>query len=78
MLSAVLCALINYAVITASETVLDLAKDFTALIIISEIDNQFASFHKNELIENALTQQDYAGLFKIETTSSVDARGKSN
>ena len=39
MLSAILIALINYAVITASEDVLELAKDFTALIIIAEIDN---------------------------------------
>ena len=42
VLSAVLIALINYAVITVSGNVLDLAKDFTALIIIAEIDNQFA------------------------------------
>ena len=39
VLSAVLIAIINYAVITASDNVLDLAKDFTALIIIAEIDD---------------------------------------
>ena len=49
MLATVLCALINFYVITASETVLELAKDFTALIIISEIDDQFAKYSKNDI-----------------------------
>ena len=48
VLSAILIALINYAVITASEDVLELAKDFTALIIIAEIDNQFAGLSREE------------------------------
>ena len=39
VLSTVLIAIINYAVITVSKTVLELAKDFTALVIIAEIDN---------------------------------------
>ena len=39
VLASVLIAIINYSVITVSETVLDLAKDFTALVIIAEIDN---------------------------------------
>ena len=39
VLASVLIAIINYSVITVSESVLDLAKDFTALVIIAEIDN---------------------------------------
>ena len=48
MLSAILIALINYAVITASEDVLELAKDFTALIIIAEIDKSHLIKRKNQ------------------------------
>ena len=39
----VLISLINYAVIATSETVLDVAKDFTALIIIAEFDDIFGA-----------------------------------
>ena len=34
---------VNYAVIVQSSTVMDLAKDFTALLVISQFDNWFAS-----------------------------------
>ena len=78
--SAVLIAIINYAVITVSDNVLDLAKDFTALIIIAEIDNQFAEQSKESLVRDAVenTNSEYAKLFKIETTSSFDARRGAN
>ena len=33
---------VNYAVIVQSGTVMDLAKDFTALLVISQFDNWFA------------------------------------
>ena len=39
VLSAVLIAIINYFVITISDNVLDLAKDFTALMVIAEFDD---------------------------------------
>ena len=78
MLSAIFIALINYAVITSSEDVLELAKDFTALIIIAEIDNQFAGLSREETVKDALENPDYATLFKIETTSSLDARKHAN
>ena len=78
VLSAVLIAVINYAVITASENVLDLAKDFTALIIIAEIDDQFANLSKEESVKDALEKPEYSTLFKIETTTSVDAWRRAN
>ena len=37
-----LIALINYFVVTISDNVLDVAKDFTALLIISEFDDILA------------------------------------
>ena len=36
-------SLVNYAVIVQSETVMELAKDFTALLVIAYFDNMFAS-----------------------------------
>ena len=44
----VLISLINYSVIAASESVLDVAKDFTALMIIAEFDDIFAAGMDNE------------------------------
>ena len=39
-MTAMLCvAIVNYFVITISDNVLDLAKDFTALLIIGEFDD---------------------------------------
>lgn len=38
----VLIAFINYLVVTVSDNVLDVAKDFTALLIISEFDDILA------------------------------------
>ena len=54
MSSTVLIAIINYAVISVSGTVLELAKDFTALVIIAEIDNQLANLTKGSLVTEAL------------------------
>ena len=78
VLSAILIAIVNYYVITSSEDVLELAKDFTALIIIAEIDNQFADLSREEEVKEALENSEYAKLFKIETTSSLDARKYAN
>jgi hypothetical protein len=80
MFSAILTAFISYNVIITAETVLELAKDFTALMIIAEIDNQFAEVSKEIIAKDAIEDQDgtYADLFKTETTSSKDAHGIGN
>ena len=43
VIAMVLISLINYAVIAASGTVLDIAKDFTALMIIADFDDIFGA-----------------------------------
>ena len=69
-----------YAVIITSTTVLDLAKDFTALMIISEFDNQFANFSREKIATDAVNNSDgtYTDLFMIDTTTSDEARGGGN
>ena len=47
-------------------------------MIIGEIDNQFASLSKEEIAKNAIEDSTYENLFKIETTSSYEARGGGN
>ena len=78
--STVLTALVCYFVIVTSSSVLDLAKDFTALMIISEFDNQFARFSREKIATDAVTdpQGAYKELLLIETTTSADAKGGSN
>ena len=79
--SAVLTALTTYVVVVlASDNVLELAKDFTALMVISDIDNQFAQVSNEDIAKDAIEDSEgkYSDLFKIETTSSLDARGSGN
>jgi len=79
--STVLTALVCYFVIVSSESVLDLAKDFTALMIISEIDNQFAIISEETIAKDILadeTKDIYKDLFMIETTTSLHAREYGN
>jgi len=58
-------------------TALDLAKDFTALMIISDFDNQFAVFSKQTIARQAAENVDgtYDDLFIVETTTSFYAEG---
>ena len=79
--SVVLTAGVCYYVIVVSDSVLDLAKDFTALMIISEIDNQFANISEETIAKDILAQETkdkYKDLFKIETTTSKAAREYGN
>ena len=73
-------ALINYFVVTISDNVLDVAKDFTALLIISDFDDiladQEAPYQKKS--EPAIESIEYDGLLKIETTTSKDAKSTAN
>jgi len=49
-------------------------------MVIAEIDNQFAAVSKEDIAKDAIEDKDgaYTNLFKIETTSSYDARGAGN
>ena len=82
LISTVLTAIICYFVIISSPDVLELAKDFTALMIISEFDNQFAMFSREKIAKEAVkitdTDTTYRDLFMIETTTSRDAQGSGN
>ena len=71
---------VNYAVIVQSSTVMDLAKDFTALLVISQFDNWFASQSREAILVDILESQKeaYEELFNVEVTTSVDAGGKKN
>ena len=71
---------VNYFVIVQSDTVMDLAKDFTALLVISQFDNWFAVSSKADILKDILDSEkkSYSALFKIEVTTSVDAGGKNN
>ena len=68
-----LIALANYMVITISDTVIDIAKDFTALIIIADFDNIFTipDGIANDIIEGS--GDIYESMFIVETTTSNDA-----
>ena len=48
VVAMVLISLINYAVIATSETVIDVAKDFTALMIIADFDDIFGAGMESE------------------------------
>lgn len=68
----VLIALINYAVITIENTVIDVAKDFTALYIIAEFDNRF-SLGPDEKPRQIITESMYESIFEVQVTTSHDA-----
>ena len=76
----ILIALINYLVVTISNEVLDVAKDFTALLIIAEFDDILADLTTtySKLSEPAVDAKKYEGLLKIETTTSDEATQTAN
>ena len=79
IVSHVFTGSICYVVIIQSESVLDLAKDFTALIIIAEFDNQFAALSREHVAREVVEDKKvYANLFMIETTSSDAAHSMGN
>ena len=66
---------INYLVITVSDTVLDIAKDFTALMVISAFDDIFGALEGgNEIAKDVINDSEYEKIFMIETTTSKDAK----
>ena len=62
-------------VVTISDNVLDVAKDFTALLIVSDFDDILADLTTTyqAMTEPALDAKEYDGLLKIETTTSSEA-----
>ena len=68
--------LINFFVIMISPNILDIAKDFTALMIIADFDNIFGWFEGNdELPKKIINKKEYEKLlFTVEKTSSNKAR----
>ena len=73
-LSMLLITAINYLVIMISTDVLEIAKDFTALMVISDFDDIFGTFEgRNEIAKQILSDPDYEKLFTIETTTSNNA-----
>lgn len=68
-------AIINYLVVTISDNVLDVAKDFTALLIISDFDDILADLTTTyqNLSEPCMDALEYEGLLVIESTTSTEA-----
>ena len=72
-----LVTLLNYFTIIAAETVIDIVMNFLALAVIAELDDYFFIAHgKSELGKRMVMNEDeeFTDLFKIETTTSRDAR----
>ena len=67
-----LIALANYMVITISTDVITVAKDFTALIVISNFDDYFGKSGGSSKANDIVTGK-YELCFKIETTTSLNA-----
>ena len=59
-----------------AENALDLAKDYTALMVIANFDDFYYDASRLNLLKEVLEEDDYAELFKIETTTSYDAYGE--
>ena len=79
VLVMLLITLINYNVITIENNVLDIAKDFTALMIVAEFDDIFGSFGTGvEIAKEVTSDPMYASILEIETTTSLDAIGDAN
>jgi len=66
--------LVNYLVITISTNVIDIAKDFTALMVIADFDDIFGSQSTKSKAREII--EDYGdSLFAVETTTSYKASG---
>ena len=55
-MSMIFITIINYLVIMISSNALEIAKDFTALMIISEFDNYFGAISGNETARKVLNE----------------------
>ena len=74
VVSVVFIALTNYVVIAEAPDIMELAKDFTALTIISEIGQIVTNIkYFDDLPAQLLEKERFKALLKIETTTSIDA-----
>ena len=68
--------ILNYWAIQLADNPLDIVMNFLALVVVSEIDDYFFVSHRDiickDIIENL--ESDWSYLFKIQTTTSTDAR----
>ena len=79
VIAIVFIALTNYVVITETSDIMELAKDFTALTIISEIGQIVTNIkYFDGVVAQLLMKKKFKKLFKIETTTSIDAQDTSN
>ena len=68
---------INYFIIIFSADIIEMVKDFLAIKVISELDDYFFFEHRqDEVAKQLIINPDYEGIYKIETTTSRDARSK--
>ena len=72
-------AIVNYFVITISDNVLDLAKDFTALMIIGEFDDFLSHASETyachaDIVPDCVNEDCYNELMMIEVTTSNGAK----
>ena len=72
----VLVALISYAVIVFSPTIIEMVKDFLALQVIRELDDFFFEEYvtSREVCKQVMLKERHHGIFKVETTTSNRAR----
>ena len=71
----VLVTMLNYLVIVLSPSTIDVAKDFLAMMIISDFDNYFfEEHHSHELSKSIILNKDdkYLDLFTVMRTTSID------
>ena len=75
-----LIAIINYLVVTISDNVLDVAKDFTALLIIADFDDILSTMIDvyASQSEPSFEAREYSDMLQVDTTTSRDAAGNSN
>ena len=77
----VLVTMLNYLVIVISESTIDVAKDFLAMMIISDFDNYFfEEHHSHELSKSIIMNrgEKYKPLFTVMRTTSKDCYREEN
>ena len=78
VIAMVAITLVNYLVITISTNVIDIAKDFTALMIIADFDDIFGEAGVKGSKATDIVGGDYEDLFIVETTTSHNASKLAN
>jgi hypothetical protein len=72
----IVVTLLNYFTIIAAETVIDIVMNFLALAVIAELDDFFFTSHGQKELGKRMVindEDEFGDLYKIETTTSIDA-----